>query len=170
MKLLKQSVINKKTGETDVPPEVATHIITEYELPNGKKRKRIQKMFPGKSLTQKHLAKDCDVNVIMEKHLRTGLAPHNPIPPKFGDFSEVGSYQESLNMVIQAEDTFMSLNAKTRERFKNNPQELIDFLNDPENLEESYELKLRNRPQPDDALKTLKEISENTKKQEPPKE
>lgn len=107
----------------------------------GRYRKRVQTVFHGPTKTQQQFADQCDVNKIIERHDRTGeLTWVNKNPGVFGDFSEITDYQESLNTVIQAESTFMSLDAKLRARFENDPAQLLDFMHDPRNYDEGVKL------------------------------
>ena len=113
------------------------------------KRKRVQKHFPNPSLTKQCFKDDCDINKIIDRCTQLGVDPSQLRngKPFYGDFSELPSYQESLQTVMTAEEQFSKLPAKVRHRFENDPSKLIDFVMDPSNLEESYDLGLRERPQ-----------------------
>ena len=81
--------------------------------------------------TQQHLKDECDINRIMERHRVTGMVTHLAKgEPQYGDFSNLGDYQDALNTMIRAEEAFMSLDAHVRRKFDNNPQQLIDYLED----------------------------------------
>lgn len=62
--------------------------------------------------------------------------------PKYGDFANPLSYQESLNLVIHAQEQFNSLSSRVRERFANDPQKFLEFTSNPENAEEMVKLGL----------------------------
>lgn len=119
-----------------------------------------------KTMTDQQFRDDCDVNIIL-KRLMAGQATPLPMSNKgvFGDFTNMPSYQESLQNVINANDAFMTLPSGVRTRFQNDPQQLMDFLNDKENVEESIKLGLRVKvpEKKDEHLDALKEIRENTK-------
>lgn len=106
-------------------------------------------MPEGPSLTEQAHLNDADVNTIIARHRKTGQVPiFTGKQPTYGDFSGVVDFQDSLNRIAQAEQDFMSLPSKIRNKFKNDPGQLIEFVNDPANEQECYELGLI--PYPDD--------------------
>lgn len=101
------------------------------------------------SLTRQEFVVEADINNIMDKYA-AGLAP---IPsgdrtPLFGDFSDVGDYQSNMQRLSDAQDHFMHLPSKIRERFRNDPGELLAFLADEANREEAIKIGLIN-PKPE---------------------
>lgn len=97
------------------------------------------------SRTKQEFKEEADVNYILDQYETTGIGP--PIAnrePIFGDFSDpaLSNYQESLRVVAGAADLFERLPAKTRERFRNNPADLILFVQDKANAKEAVELGL----------------------------
>lgn len=110
-----------------------------YTRENGKKG--LRKVFHGESLTRTSFTEDCDVNKIIEKFVKTGQISHYNIgSPTYGDFSEISDYAGVLRQIIDTNDQFQELPAKVRARFKNDPQELINFLGDDSNYEEAIKL------------------------------
>jgi phage internal scaffolding protein len=95
---------------------------------------------------QQHHKDECDINVILERFGRTGQVPVNAISGDYGDFSGVHDYHTALNTLIAAESQFEALPAKLRSRFNNEPSNLIEFLNDPNNKDQAIELGLINQP------------------------
>ena len=100
------------------------------------------------SLAQQHQRDECDINYILKQFNVTGVLPQSPISPQYGDFSGIGDYHTALNRVIAADEEFMSLPAQLRARFENDPENLINFLNDDKNRDEAIELGLLERPEP----------------------
>jgi len=98
------------------------------------------------SRTQQHFKDETDINNILRQFNITGQLPTKAISPRYGDFTNIGDYHSALNQVIAAEDEFMTLPATLRARFDNDPQELIEFLNNPENKDEAIKLGLVNKP------------------------
>jgi len=96
------------------------------------------------SLAQQHFKDECDINNILRQFNITGLLPEAAISPQYGDFTGVVDYHTALNQVIAAEDEFMSLPATLRARFENDPAQLIEFLDKPENKDEAIKLGLVN--------------------------
>lgn len=96
------------------------------------------------SLTKQCFAADADINTIMDRYAKTGymIDPSvNPTrKPQFGDFSDVPTYQEAQQILIDAEEQFSALPSKIRERFENDPVNLLDFMSNPANYEEAVKL------------------------------
>lgn len=103
-------------------------------------------VFTEKTKTQQHFKEQCDINKIMTKFKRTGLLPQVQRIPLYGDFSGVESYQEAVNKIKKVEEVFGTLPAAVRDRFKNDPSELIDFVQNEANRAEAIELGLIEAP------------------------
>lgn len=99
------------------------------------------------SLTQQHQKDDADINVILKRFGITGQMPQGLRMPSYGDFTGVQSYQEALNMVMEADSEFMRLPAEMRARFDNDAGKLLDFLADENNKAEAEKLGLVNTKQ-----------------------
>ena len=112
------------------------------------------------TLTQQQFKDECDINNIMEKFGMTGLIPQNPLTASYGDFSGVNDYHTALNAIIAAEEQFDALPATLRARFDNDPANLIDFMENPDNRSEAEKLGLVASP----TLKT--EVSDPVKTEE----
>lgn len=111
------------------------------------KRKNLTKLDTGKSDTAQDKRNQCDINRIMERAKKNGIMPNfNQRKLIYADFASLPTYQESLNKVIAMENEFMSLPAKTRKEFDNDPQKLLDFVTNPANEEKSIELQLLPKP------------------------
>jgi phage internal scaffolding protein len=68
---------------------------------------------------------------------KTGVLPQfRDNPGIYADVSDAPSYQDALQIVINAENQFMTLDAKTRKKFSNNPHEFLEFVENPENAAE----------------------------------
>jgi len=91
------------------------------------------------SKTQKHLRDMVNVNSIMRKHSMDSLPD---IPSVVADFSNLGDYHEMMNAVKKAQASFNQLPSVIRNRFSENPQELIDFVSDNKNYDEAAKLGL----------------------------
>ena len=94
------------------------------------------------SLAQQHFKDETDINNILRQFNITGLLPEAPLSPRYGDFTGIVDYHTALNAVIAAEDGFMALPADLRARFQNDPEQLIEFLNDESNKDEAIKLGL----------------------------
>lgn len=90
-----------------------------------------------KGVTKQSDLKDTDINAIMKRFERTGQLPDMIAhTPRYGDFSEVPSYQEALEIVNLANDQFSNLDANVRNRFDNDPAKFLGFATDPKNMDE----------------------------------
>lgn len=142
--------------------------ITRHE--NGHKKVSTINNEPSK--TQQQFAEQCDINNIMKKYKQTGEITHlNKKTGIYGDFSNMPSYQEALHTVIKAEQEFMTLPADVRKKFDNNPQQFVDFINDPKNDEEAIKLGLKTQLKPTDIdhlNQNLNQLNQNLKNQTKP--
>jgi len=93
---------------------------------------------------QQHHKDECDINVILERFGKTGQVPVNTISGTYGDFSGVHDYHTAMNALIAAETEFAALPAQIRNKFANDPANLVQFLDNPENRAEAESLGLVN--------------------------
>lgn len=101
--------------------------------------------FVGESRTQQHFKDEVDTNAIIDRYTRTGYLPEDiqhAAKGVYEDFSEVDDYTAMQNKLAKADQSFMALPSAIRERFGQNPANLISFLNDPSNAAEAYKLGL----------------------------
>lgn len=105
-------------------------------------RRRFQQYKkPGKSMTEQHHARACDINAIMAKYVKTGVIEHlSRYEPTFADVSEL-DFKRSLDTVARVEQEFADLPAFVRDHYENDPQEYINALRTPEGIEELRNLK-----------------------------
>jgi phage internal scaffolding protein len=94
--------------------------------------------------TQQHHKDECDINVILERFGKTGQMPVNAISGTYGDFSGVHDYHTAMNALIAAESEFAALPAQIRNKFANDPSNLVQFLDNPDNRAEAEKLGLIN--------------------------
>lgn len=102
------------------------------------------------SKTQQQFAEESDINFIADQYGLTGEMPQVLQLPTYGDFTGVFDFQTAQDAILRASQAFMTLPAKMRARFDNDPQKLLQFLNDPENRAEAEFLGLVNKPQEKD--------------------
>lgn len=97
----------------------------------------------GPTMTKQSMADECNINTIMKKYRKTGQLPAMiRKDPQYGDFSEVPSYLESLNIVHKAQEQFSGLPARIRREFDNNPAKFLEFCHDPKNGQKLVEMGL----------------------------
>lgn len=88
---------------------------------------------------QEHM-EEADINYVAERFMRTGEAPQLLNLPTAGDFEGIFDFQTAMNTIAQAREEFMSLPAKVRTRFGNDPAQLLEFVHDKDNYEEAVKL------------------------------
>ncbi|ALS03679.1 VP3 [Gokushovirus WZ-2015a] len=103
--------------------------------------KPVDVFFDEPSRTRQEFAAECDINVLMQKFEATGVVSHvNERQPMYLDLSEgLPDLREALDIVREATETFMSLPARVRARFDNDPVKFVDFAGDPKNVGELVE-------------------------------
>lgn len=108
----------------------------------------VKREYPGEdysdveSRTKQSFAAECDINTIMRRYVSTGVVPGNARVGRYGDFSNVGDYLEAQSVILEANQQFKALPANVRERFKNNPALMLEFVADKANVEEARKLGL----------------------------
>lgn len=101
------------------------------------------------SRTQKQYAYEADINEIISRYRETGIPP--PVggrEPIFGDFSDdrIGDFHQALQTINGVQELMQQLPAAVRSRFKNNPAEILAFIQNPANIPEAIELGLVDKP------------------------
>jgi len=94
------------------------------------------------SLTLQSEKDESDINTIVKRFGLTGELPEGVRPPTYGDFTQVFDFQSAQNALVAARESFMEMPADVRYRFKNDPQEFVDFCSNPDNLDEMRKLGL----------------------------
>lgn len=111
------------------------------------RRRRCPKVFSSETgRTKQSFRDDCDINVIIDRMLSGAQVPTVPGPNNYGDFSDATDYQDTVNRLMAFEEYFSTVPAKIRERFKNDPAQLMLFMDDSANQEEAVSLGLAEAP------------------------
>ncbi len=85
--------------------------------------------FTQPSLTQQHFKDDCDVNVILDRFMKTGDLPTSSAIPTFQDVSEFADFRELQVAMSDAREYFESLPARVRARYNNDLTTFYETLN-----------------------------------------
>lgn len=113
------------------------------------RRKLYQTVITGKSMTKQSFKNETNINNIMSKYEKTGVIDHlSQHNGSYGDFSNVPSFHEALNMIKHSEHMFQNLPANIRKHFNNDPAEFLEFYDDPDNHDATIEMGLRPQPEP----------------------
>ena len=92
------------------------------------------------SRTIQSFAQESDINWIVENFTRNGVLPEQR-QPQFGDFTNLPTdYHIAMNQIRNADAAFMTLPAKVRSEFDNDPGKLLAFVSDPKNFDRAVEL------------------------------
>ena len=94
------------------------------------------------SLTQQQFKDESDINNIVDTFMKTGHLPEPSSMPQYVDYEGVFDFQSAMNVVRQADENFMRMDAKVRARFHNSPQEFLEFFSNPDNVDEAVRLGL----------------------------
>lgn len=121
------------------------------------------------SMTRQEFAEEADINVLMARFEATGLMPSfNKGEPRYIDVSSVPNMQEALHIMEEATAAFMALDARTRRRFENDPQQFVAFAQDPKNVDQLREwglaAPLPQKPEPQEVRVVNPEPAEPAKK------
>lgn len=82
----------------------------------------------------------CNVNKIIQKYDRNGLISHvSKFEGQFGDVSGL-EFRQAQNLILDANASFNALPSEIRNRFRNDPQQLLSFMDDPSNRQEAIDL------------------------------
>jgi len=82
---------------------------------------------------------ECDINKLVERAVRTGMPLVTTGMARealFADVSGVECYEASLDAIRTAQEGFMTLPAAVRDRFGNDPAQLLAYIDQGGNLEE----------------------------------
>lgn len=117
------------------------------------------------SMTQQQFKDEADINYIVSMYDSSGVMPTfhgdgQPAQPVFGDFASLpDNAQEMYNRMIEAKNNFDNLPLEVRKRFNYNPAAFLEFVDNPENLDELVAMGLATKTTA--AVPNLDDNSEN---------
>ncbi len=110
------------------------------------KKSPVRLNFNGTSRTKQSFKDETDINAIMARFQKTGMLEFvNKHEPQYGDVTAL-DFQISMESVATAREMFADLPSKVRDRFNNEPAELLEFLDNPDNRDEAVLLGLVTLP------------------------
>lgn len=110
-------------------------------------KRKSQHVPVGESMTEQSHAKSCDMNHILRKYRKTGLVDHlSRYQGNYSDVTGAVDFKTALDIVHAGQDAFDSLPSNLRSRFNNDASAFLDFVSNPGNLQEMYDLGLTNNP------------------------
>lgn len=113
------------------------------------------KVLEGNSLPSKTMQQfkdEADINVLIARYTNTGMF-YTPLSaaaaqkrvPMFEDYSQLGSFQDQQNKLLEVYEDFANLPAKIRDKFGNNPALFVEFVGDEKNIDKCVEMGLFKR-------------------------
>lgn len=95
------------------------------------------------SKTNQSFKDQCDINTIVSKFMKTGEFNH--LAKRQGFYADVSQFPDLLGahlIIKESEASFARLPAELRKEFGNNPLEMIEWLQNPENKQKAEEMGL----------------------------
>lgn len=117
-------------------------------------RSRIKLKPSGNSLTKQNFKDGANINNILKRYKNAGLNPFyvDPTKAQFGDFTEANDLYSKMcassAIVSWAHETFNGLSADLRRKFRNDPAEMIKYIDDERNHDEAIKLGLLSKVAP----------------------
>lgn len=94
------------------------------------------------SRTKQEFKDECDINNIVNQFAKTGVITHvNRREPQYGHV-DGSDFADAMRVVTEAQAMFDDMPAEIRKRFNNDPAELLDFVQNPENIDAMREMGL----------------------------
>lgn len=99
-------------------------------------------------ITEQSHKSEVDINNIIRRHGVDMIAKAAALQAPNMRFDDVtgNDFQEAMNIILKAEDSFNQLPSKIRKEFNNNPAEFLDFVQNPDNKDRMIELGLAEAP------------------------
>lgn len=99
---------------------------------------------PAEGKTKQEFKDDCDINVILARFRNSGALEHiNRRKAQFADCTvSAYDFQHAMDVLADAKSAFQNLPAALRDRFDNDPAELLAFVEDDDNQAEAGDLGL----------------------------
>lgn len=136
-------MIDQETGEF-----IPLFIRTPYNYDTDKVTADLGTVCEKETRTQQQYKDEVDINTIVERFGVTGELPPPMNFPTEQDFEETFDFQTAMNTIVQAQTSFMTLPAKARARFNNSPQQFMEFIHDPDNIDEAIKLGIATKREP----------------------
>ncbi len=119
-----------------------TQPVTRNIIRHGGPYKKVGIKFAKKGRTKQSFEDECNINLIVAKHTRTGAIAHvNKHQAEYG-FATSDDFSTAMRTVTQAQEMFNGLPSAIRNRFANSPGQFLDFVQDANNKDEGQRLGL----------------------------
>lgn len=94
------------------------------------------------SLAIQSAEEESNINTIVRRFGLTGQLPDQVAMPQSGDFTNVPDFHTAMNLIRKTQEEFLRVPADIRARFGNDPQALMNFLEDDQNRAEATRMGL----------------------------
>ena len=92
---------------------------------------------------------EVNINNIIKRHGMDLIAKTAALQQFTYDNNPNNDFQETMNAILKAKESFASIPSEIRKRFDNSPAKFMDFIHNPDNKDELVELGLAQRvPEP----------------------
>lgn len=109
--------------------------------------RRVKTQLTEGSVVQQEFAEECDINRLVEKHVRSGVGFPQSSLEQFADVSDVPDYQQAQEAVLKAQNAWYSLDASIRRYFNDKPENFLRALHDKNQHDELVRLKVFKKPE-----------------------
>lgn len=98
------------------------------------------------SKAQQHGKEEADINVIVNRFLKTGTMPQIPLPPSYANYEGEFNFQDAMNIIAAGKQSFMGMDAEVRDAFRNDPARFVETIDrwlaeeDPQQKEQNLEI------------------------------
>jgi len=101
---------------------------------------------PGK--TKQSSKDESDINLILAKYKKTGIV--NFVAKRQPEYMDMQStdLHSAMNMIIASNEMFADMPSHLRKKFNNNPEQFLEFVHDPKNIDEMVKLGLAEAKEP----------------------
>ena len=124
-------------------------MFTRYDE-NGKNlRRRTTISFKNETLmTEQAHAKEVNINNIVKRHGIDLIQKTSKLMSPEFQFDDISGndFTEAMLKITKAQQTFDQLPSELRKQFNNAPGEFMDFVQNPDNMEQMVEMGLAQRP------------------------
>jgi len=117
-----------------------------YRTRNPETHVRTSFKTEGSSRAFQEFKDECDINVLMRRHHKGQSITQNARTPQYLDVSGVQDFHASVNFLQATQEVFDQLPAEVRKEFANDPQAMLEFIQDENNRERAQELGILETP------------------------
>ena len=101
----------------------------------------------GRKAAKQEFKDDADLNSIMRKFQKTGAIDHAKIHQGSYGIASPMQLHEAMNLVKKSESMFNELPSSIRNKFENNAEQFLDYVQNPDNAIEAKELGISLSPE-----------------------